>query len=365
MTPLVSNIRLSFFSLFLLFLFSLSLSLSLSLFSLSFFFSFFFSLLFSLLSLSLFFSLILILSFLSLSLSLSFPPTPPPPPFPPPSFFFFLISERTLRIGRAFRRRACVFQLGIRARLPSRASAGVARRAARAAQVAVLAHAAAASCTCLSSALRTSVHLLVHDRLQHTLTHRADRAGDLHVRLPFHLRAAVVGLGENRRQPSMLTMAPTPLPLACSFAYSGWRSSSFVKSNRHAAARRARAGSSRSRASAGRPSIVEPTRHRASVFAIRSGEFSTSQTISRGAANVRRPLDPHGDVTSTPSNALARYQVPPTPGGTGCSCASTARLAARTNSASCRAAHTAWIPAPPPSPMPFAPSGVNGDGDSR
>ena len=26
------------------------------------------------------------------------------------------------------------------------------------------------------------------------------------------------------------------------------------------------------------------------------------------------------------------------------------------------AAQTAWIPAPPPSPMPFVPSGVNGDG---
>src|SRR5262249_51564326 len=30
-------------------------------------------------------------------------------------------------------------------------------------------------------------------------------------------------------------------------------------------------------------------------------------------------------------------------------------------SASWTAAQTAWIPAPPPSPMPFVPSGVNGD----
>ena len=37
----------------------------------------------------------------------------------------------------------------------------------------------------------------------------------------------------------------------------------------------------------------------------------------------------------------------------------------RDESASCKAAQTAWMPAPPPSPMPFAPSGVYGDGDSR
>src|SRR5213082_1265846 len=36
----------------------------------------------------------------------------------------------------------------------------------------------------------------------------------------------------------------------------------------------------------------------------------------------------------------------------------------RLPSAFCSAAQTAWIPAPPPSPIPFAPSGVNGDSDS-
>src|SRR5205085_12479586 len=33
-------------------------------------------------------------------------------------------------------------------------------------------------------------------------------------------------------------------------------------------------------------------------------------------------------------------------------------------SASWSAEHTAWMPAPPPSPIPFAPSGVKGDSDS-
>src|SRR5262249_46814307 len=33
-------------------------------------------------------------------------------------------------------------------------------------------------------------------------------------------------------------------------------------------------------------------------------------------------------------------------------------------SASCRAAQIAWMAAPPPSPIPFVPSGVNGEGDS-
>src|SRR3954471_47900 len=42
--------------------------------------------------------------------------------------------------------------------------------------------------------------LLVDDRLDHTLPHRADRPGDLHVGGPFHERAGSVCVGEVERR---------------------------------------------------------------------------------------------------------------------------------------------------------------------
>ena len=55
-----------------------------------------------------------------------------------------------------------------------------------------------ATCTRCLERLEHLGDLLVHDRLQHALTHRADRAGDLDVRLPGH-RGAALDLLERER----------------------------------------------------------------------------------------------------------------------------------------------------------------------
>ena len=57
-----------------------------------------------------------------------------------------------------------------------------------------------ASCTCASSAREDVLHLLVHDRLQDALAHRADRPEDLHLGAPRHRRAAAVRVGERERR---------------------------------------------------------------------------------------------------------------------------------------------------------------------
>src|SRR5258708_2071813 len=44
------------------------------------------------------------------------------------------------------------------------------------------------------------LHLLVHDRLQDALPHRPHGACDLHVRSPFHLRAAALSVAELERR---------------------------------------------------------------------------------------------------------------------------------------------------------------------
>ena len=60
--------------------------------------------------------------------------------------------------------------------------------------------AATALCTSRSSAFKHVLDLLVDDRLEHALPHRADRAGELDVRRPVHRRAALGGVAELERR---------------------------------------------------------------------------------------------------------------------------------------------------------------------
>src|SRR6266511_3420034 len=79
----------------------------------------------------------------------------------------------------------------------------------------------------------------------------------------------------------MFMIAPTPLPFACSFANSGSRSSSFVKSIDMRSPPRPRGIFTFARQCVSSETLNDSTP--GISFAICSGEFSTSQTVSRGA----------------------------------------------------------------------------------
>ncbi len=137
--------------------------------------------------------------------------------------------------------------------------------------------------------------LLVDDRLEHALAHRADRAGDVHVRLPVHLRAAAV-LGSVNAV-VILSIAPTPLPLIESCAYSGSRSSTFSMSivifrppSPSGIFTFARQCLSSWTSKLSTPGIV---------FAIEAGSFRTCQTAARGASNDALAGDLHVASTDT------------------------------------------------------------------
>ena len=87
-------------------------------------------------------------------------------------------------------------------------------------------------------------------------------------------------------------------------------------------------------------------------FAIEDGSFSTSQTTAR------RGRRPSTFTCAPPESVHSQSQQSPHP---------LVRVVAvgddpALRSASWIAAQTAWMAAPPPSPIPFVPSEVNGDG---
>ena len=124
--------------------------------------------------------------------------------------------------------------------------------------------------------------LLVDDRLQHALAHRAPpgRAG---ARRPPTSCGCPVRASLRLNEVSMFRTAPTPLPFACSLANSGSRSSVFSKSIDMRSPPRpsgiftcARQCLSSWMSNDSTPGIV---------FAICAGSFRTCHTVSRGAWN--------------------------------------------------------------------------------
>src|SRR5918999_5766810 len=113
---------------------------------------------------------------------------------------------------------------------------------------------------------------------------------------------------------SRLTMAPTPLPLACRRANSSVRSSVFSKSN--ASGRLPSPSGTFTLARQWRSSRMSKLSMPGISCAMRCGSFSTSQTRSRGAANERVPSTftpgPPGNATHFlgSSSALHAHAAP-------------------------------------------------------
>ena len=157
----------------------------------------------------------------------------------------------------------------------------------------------------------------------------------------------------------MLIIAPTPLPFA-SARELGLALLDLLEVDRHARARRARAAPSPSRSSAGRPG-PRTSRRRASSPPSRPGRSARPRRPPAARRTCARPRPSRGTTRRARRLAAGSGSAPRRGGRV----AGVVTIGApRGASASCSAAQTAWIPAPPPSPMPFVPSGVNGDGDS-
>ncbi len=159
----------------------------------------------------------------------------------------------------------------------------------------------------------------------------------------------------------MFIIAPTPLPFACRLENSGSRSSVF--SNSTVIASPPRPSGTFTFACQCRSSLISNDCTPGISSAICAGSLRTFQTTSRRAANERSPS------TFTPVRPRPRARL-----ASGSRSSSNTRCGGLQESetigapaglsASWSAAQIAWIAAPPPSPIPFVPSGVNGDGDS-
>ena len=95
----------------------------------------------------------------------------------------------------------------------------------------------------------------------------------------------------------MFMIAPTPLPLAFSFANSGGRSSTLSKSI--VIRSPPRPSGIFTFACQWRSSLTSKPSTPGISFAICAGSLSTSQTTSRGADELLRPLDLHAGSTVT------------------------------------------------------------------
>src|SRR6476619_3067716 len=201
------------------------------------------------------------------------------------------------------------------------------------------------------------LHLLVDDRLEHALAHRADGAGDADVGLPVHLRRASLvaeveggGHAQDRADAVALDREARELGLALL---------SLLHVHRHAE----RAESERD-LHVGAPAALVldvealDARHR------RGHRGRVVEDVPDGGARRLEGAlagDPQRDSTATRLRLSSGSESSSQTRWYGLQLSYTIGFP-RGRSASCNAAQTAWIPAPPPSPMPFVPSEVNGDG---
>src|SRR3954447_2044729 len=203
-------------------------------------------------------------------------------------------------------------------------------------------------------------HLLVDDRLEHTLPHRSDGAEDVDVRFPVHFRPAV-GLAQAERGVHVHDR-PDAVPFRVQLGELGLALLHLLEVDRHAqAAEPERDLDVRTPV----PVVLDverlDTRHRlghlrrivqdAPDRRPRCVELSLAGDLHR--LSTLTSLRVSAGFCRNSQTCWYRLQLRQTIGPS-----------PRLPRAFCSAAQTAWIPAPPPSPIPFAPSGVNGDSDS-
>ena len=99
-----------------------------------------------------------------------------------------------------------------------------------------------------------------------------------------------------------------------------------------------------------------------SSFEIRVGSMSTSQTVWRRRVELLDSFDLHVLSTSTRALLSSGFVINRHTRSAGLWLSETTPGIPALRSASWMAAQTAWMAAPPPSPIPFVPSEENGDG---
>ena len=159
--------------------------------------------------------------------------------------------------------------------------------------------------------------LLVDDRLQHALAHRADRARRSSRRPPTS-SACRRRRRRARTTVCMFSIAPTPLPLMCSAACSGARSSVFSMSI--FIFRPPRPSGIFTFAVQRLSSCTSKLSTPGIVFAIDAGSFSTFHTALARRGERALARDVHASTTSRARRLRRARSAAPRRGGTGCSC---------------------------------------------
>src|SRR5579884_2380835 len=200
-------------------------------------------------------------------------------------------------------------------------------------------------------------YLLVHDRLQHALSHRADRTGDAHLGRPVH-RAAALSVAQPKRRLHVQHRADAA-SADLQLRELGLALLDLVHVDLHLQPAEAE-WDLHVRGPAAVVVYVEALhsghrlRHRRGVVEHapdvrpRRREGALAGDV-HASVTCTRPPAPCGSLSISQTRwyglALSQTIAPPL-----------------SRNASWIAAHTAWMPAPPPSPIPFVPSGVNGEG---